>query len=299
MEFADPKEESRSSDLIFTCLPRPNSRIQTVMILDPMYGEYHHVIETVLGAQTVSFMLQKEDDFRIDTDRLIASAQKHRPDLLVLVNNSRLRRRHGQRHHVGAYPAFAMSRLRHGGEAEVQHLDRAIRRKHDVRRFQVAMRDPLLMGRVECARNLRGMLQRGIDGHGTLQRFAFDQFHNQGLALGGFFHRVYARNVGMVQRSQNFRFPLKARQTIRMLRKRSGQDLDRYVTIQLGVSGAIHFAHATRTKRREDLIWAEFVARGQTHMKDIVESIRSVGGLRLHDAVSGSYFSFRSEGPVL
>jgi len=75
-----------SSDLIFTCLPRLNSRIQTVMILDPMYGEYRHVIETVLGAQTVSFMLHKEEDFRIDTDRLIASVQRHHPDLLVFVN---------------------------------------------------------------------------------------------------------------------------------------------------------------------------------------------------------------------
>jgi len=75
-----------SSDLIFTCLPRLNSRIQTAMILDPMYGEYRHVIQTVLGAQTVPFALYKEDDFRIDTDRLIASVQRHRPDLLVLVN---------------------------------------------------------------------------------------------------------------------------------------------------------------------------------------------------------------------
>jgi histidinol-phosphate/aromatic aminotransferase/cobyric acid decarboxylase-like protein len=74
-----------SSDLIFTCLPRLNS-IQKVMILDPMYGEYSHVIETVMGAQIVPFVLHKEDDFRIDTDRLIASVQRDCPDLLVLVN---------------------------------------------------------------------------------------------------------------------------------------------------------------------------------------------------------------------
>jgi histidinol-phosphate/aromatic aminotransferase/cobyric acid decarboxylase-like protein len=75
-----------SSDLIFTCLPRLASQLRTVMILDPMYGEYRHVIETVLGARTIRFDLHKEEDFRIDTDGLIQSVRRHRPDLLVLVN---------------------------------------------------------------------------------------------------------------------------------------------------------------------------------------------------------------------
>ena len=75
-----------SSDLIFSCLPRLACRLQRVMILDPMYGEYRHVIETVLSAQTIRFELHKEEDFRIDTDRLIESVRRHGPDLLVLVN---------------------------------------------------------------------------------------------------------------------------------------------------------------------------------------------------------------------
>lgn len=75
-----------SSDLIFTCLPRLACQFQSVMILDPMYGEYRHVIETLLSAQTLRFDLHKEEDFRVDTDRLIESVRRHRPDLLVLVN---------------------------------------------------------------------------------------------------------------------------------------------------------------------------------------------------------------------
>jgi histidinol-phosphate/aromatic aminotransferase/cobyric acid decarboxylase-like protein len=75
-----------SSDLIFTCLPRLAAQLRTAMILDPMYGEYRHVLETLLGARAVRFDLDKEDDFRIDADRLIASVQEHKPDLLVLVN---------------------------------------------------------------------------------------------------------------------------------------------------------------------------------------------------------------------
>jgi len=56
------------------------------MILDPMYGEYRHVIDSMLGAQIIPFELNKEECFRIDADRLIESVRRHRPDLLVLVN---------------------------------------------------------------------------------------------------------------------------------------------------------------------------------------------------------------------
>jgi histidinol-phosphate/aromatic aminotransferase/cobyric acid decarboxylase-like protein len=75
-----------SSDLIFTCLPRLRSQLRRIMILDPMYGEYRHVIETVLNAEAIRFDLHKEENFQIDTDRLIAAVRRHRPDLLVLVN---------------------------------------------------------------------------------------------------------------------------------------------------------------------------------------------------------------------
>jgi histidinol-phosphate/aromatic aminotransferase/cobyric acid decarboxylase-like protein len=40
----------------------------------------------LLGAQIIRFELCKEDSFRIDTDRLIESVRRHRPDLLVIVN---------------------------------------------------------------------------------------------------------------------------------------------------------------------------------------------------------------------
>jgi histidinol-phosphate/aromatic aminotransferase/cobyric acid decarboxylase-like protein len=75
-----------SSDLIFTCLPRLQAQLRRIMILDPMYGEYRHVIETVLDAQVIRFDLHKEENFQIDTDRLIVAMRTHRPDLLVLVN---------------------------------------------------------------------------------------------------------------------------------------------------------------------------------------------------------------------
>lgn len=75
-----------SSDLIFTCLPRLISRSHKVMLLDPMYGEYRHIVGRVIGAEVLHFDLHKEEEFLIDTDRLIARVLDSRPNLIVLVN---------------------------------------------------------------------------------------------------------------------------------------------------------------------------------------------------------------------
>jgi histidinol-phosphate/aromatic aminotransferase/cobyric acid decarboxylase-like protein len=75
-----------SSDLIFTCLPRLVGSYQKVMLLDPMYGEYRHVLSDLIGADVSSFDLRKEDAFQIDTDALIRRVLDAQPHLVVLVN---------------------------------------------------------------------------------------------------------------------------------------------------------------------------------------------------------------------
>jgi histidinol-phosphate aminotransferase len=75
-----------SSDLIFTCLPRLIEPRRKALILDPMYGEYRHVFETVMGLEVARFPLDEQHQFRIDTDRLISFARSERPDLVALVN---------------------------------------------------------------------------------------------------------------------------------------------------------------------------------------------------------------------
>ena len=50
------------------------------------------------------------------------------------------------------------------------------------------------------------------------------------------------RDVGMVQRGQDFGFTLKASQAVRMLRKRCGQDFDGDFAVQLGIPRAVDFA---------------------------------------------------------
>lgn len=74
-----------SSDLIFRVFTHwltPSSR---VLILDPTYGEYVHVLEHVIGCRVDRFPLRREDRYRPDLD---AYARFLTPgfDLAVLVN---------------------------------------------------------------------------------------------------------------------------------------------------------------------------------------------------------------------
>jgi histidinol-phosphate/aromatic aminotransferase/cobyric acid decarboxylase-like protein/GNAT superfamily N-acetyltransferase len=74
-----------SSDLIFRAFPRwltPRSR---VVLLDPTYGEYAHVLEKVIGCKVERFSLERADRYEVDIERL-AERVASGPDLVVLVN---------------------------------------------------------------------------------------------------------------------------------------------------------------------------------------------------------------------
>lgn len=73
-----------SSTLIFLALPHLVRRGGHATILDPMYGEYAHVIENVIGAELRRCHLHPSLDFIPDLDELAASS--HGADLVVLVN---------------------------------------------------------------------------------------------------------------------------------------------------------------------------------------------------------------------
>lgn len=75
-----------SSHLIFTCLPALTRRHSRVMILDPMYGEYAHVLEEVLQLEVIRHCLKEDNAFRIDTRRFIDHALRVRPHLVAIVN---------------------------------------------------------------------------------------------------------------------------------------------------------------------------------------------------------------------
>lgn len=74
-----------SSDLIFRAFLHWLSPGSHVLLLDPTYGEYAHVLENVIGCTVDRLQLRRQDDYDIDLDRL-AVAVKDGYDLVVLVN---------------------------------------------------------------------------------------------------------------------------------------------------------------------------------------------------------------------
>lgn len=74
-----------SSDLIFRALRQWLTPISRVLILDPTYGEYAHVLERVIGCHVDRLQLERANGYAVNLDQLTAALAK-RYDLIVLVN---------------------------------------------------------------------------------------------------------------------------------------------------------------------------------------------------------------------
>jgi len=74
-----------SSDLIFRALRHWLTPASQVLILDPTYGEYAHVLERVIGCSVDRLSLTRDRDYIVDLDALTAALADHY-DLVVLVN---------------------------------------------------------------------------------------------------------------------------------------------------------------------------------------------------------------------
>ena len=94
-----------SSDLIFLALTRWLTQDARVLILDPMYGEYSHVLEQVIGCRVDRLLLSREDGYRLDVARLVERVQSLRYDLVILVNPNSPSGQHVPR--VALEPALA------------------------------------------------------------------------------------------------------------------------------------------------------------------------------------------------
>src|SRR5262249_8861519 len=75
-----------SSDLIFRAFSRWLSPASRVLLLEPTYGEYDHVVRRVIGASVERLVLRREDGFRVPLDALRARLTSGDFDLAVAVN---------------------------------------------------------------------------------------------------------------------------------------------------------------------------------------------------------------------
>jgi hypothetical protein len=73
--------------------------------------------------------------------------------------------------------------------------------------------------------------------------------------------------MAMVQRREHFRFPLNARQSIRVGGHRLGKYFDGDLTLQVCVGRPVDLAHPAHADLGGDLIRAESCARGEGHVR--------------------------------
>ena len=75
-----------SSSLIYLAFREWLTRESRVLLPDPTYGEYAHILERVIGCRTERLPLSRADGFRIDPGDLLSRMEQTRYDLVVVVN---------------------------------------------------------------------------------------------------------------------------------------------------------------------------------------------------------------------
>ena len=160
-------------------------------------------------------------------------------------------------------------RARQLGEAEVEDLDPAVVRDEDVVGLEVAVDDPLVVSGGKAA----GDLQRVVEGladrkrsalEADLQGVAFEQLRDD---VGGAVVRadiVDGEDVRVVQGAGGAGLLLEAAELLG-IGDLLGENLDRDLALQAGVTGAVDLTHRPRGEQPHDLVRAESRAGLERH----------------------------------
>jgi histidinol-phosphate/aromatic aminotransferase/cobyric acid decarboxylase-like protein len=100
-----------SSDLIFRALCHWTTPASRVLLLDPTYGEYAHVLERVVGCAVDRLILCRENDYDVNLEMLERALAKDY-DLTILVNPNSPTGRHVPRQDLEAVLRRAPARTR-------------------------------------------------------------------------------------------------------------------------------------------------------------------------------------------
>ena len=181
---------------------------------------------------------------------------------------------HGVGRDVRARPAAGIGGRRLG-QAEVEHLHRAVGLHLDVAGLEIAMNDPSLVGGLQRVGDLVGDRHRLRDRQRPPlqplgQRRALDELEDEGMHALRLLEAVDRPDVRVVERGQQPRFPFEARPPVGVRGEEGREDLDRDVTAEARVPRAIHLAHTTRADEVQDLIRPQ-PASGQHRRRGIAQ----------------------------
>ncbi len=179
--------------------------------------------------------------------------------------------------------AVRVERLR---QAEVEHLHRAIRPDLDIRGFQVAVDDALLVRRFERVGNLGGDRQRLLERHRSARDdvrevLTLDQFHGQGAHAVELFEAVDLGDVRVIEGGERLCLTREPRQAIGIGSEQVGKHLERDVSIEPPVARAVDLSHAAGAEAARDLVDANPGAWSKCHVcAGIIRGSLIIRGMR-------------------
>ena len=150
-------------------------------------------------------------------------------------------------------------------QPEVEDLHTAVVSHHHVRGFQIAVNDVFPMRRRKRVgqgnRDVEEPRQREpVPRYPLVERAPLDELHSHERNTTVFLDGEDGHDVRVVERGDGASFPAEARQPIGVGRHLLRQDLEGHVAAELGVGGAIHFAHSARAQRSLDLVRTQTLA---------------------------------------
>ncbi len=110
------------------------------------------------------------------------------------------------------------------------------------------------------------------------QRRSFDECQHQSAGVFGVHDSVNVSDIGVIERGENFGFPLEARHAFGIAQERRGQNFERHFTLERCVACAVDLAHPALAEQGENFVVAEFVAYGKRHTPDSTKLTRSRSG---------------------
>ncbi len=158
-------------------------------------------------------------------------------------------------------------RLGQLGQAEVEDLDVAVLRDHQVLGLQVPMDDAGAMRLGQSLGDLDGKIeeparrQRLSRSEQLAERLSLDELHGDVQSAVGLADVVDGEDVGVVQRGGGARLLFEALSSPVVPGHRRGEHLDRDLAAELGVLRPVHLTHPARAQRRDDLVGSEAATR--------------------------------------
>ena len=141
---------------------------------------------------------------------------------------------------------------------------------HDVVGLQISMRDAVPVRGAHRVRDRNRDLKKAFQPeifrfNEVGESLPLDELHGNEVDPVRFFDGVDGDDVRVIERRDRFGFTLESLPPLRVSRHIRRQNFDGDLPVELRVTRAVDFAHATRTERGENLVISQTMASAKSH----------------------------------